>query len=92
MAGASAGLCLGDLTCCAACRWQDYLALAAEYHTVFLTDIPALDLDSVNPLRRLITLIDALYENKVKVIMSAEVPAHAIFRPDTAAKDSDKVP
>jgi len=37
---------------------EDYLALAEEYHTVFVTDIPEMDRDDLEPIRRLILLID----------------------------------
>ncbi|NUN67670.1 cell division protein ZapE, partial [Pseudanabaena biceps] len=44
---------------------HDYLALAERFHTLFLEDLPLLDEGRHGEARRLVTLIDALYEAKV---------------------------
>lgn len=49
----------------------DYLAIARKYHTVILVAIPVLGPDRRNETMRFITLIDALYEHKVKLIVTA---------------------
>jgi len=69
---------------------EDYLALSAAYHTVFISDIPAMDLGSLNPLRRFITLVDALYESKVKLVCSAERPSTTIFTATNSVENKDK--
>lgn len=46
----------------------DYLYLAQMFHTIAIRDVPQLDLDSLSPMRRFITLIDTLYDNKVNHI------------------------
>ncbi|XP_015370074.1 PREDICTED: putative ATPase N2B isoform X2 [Diuraphis noxia] len=43
----------------------DYLYLAQMFHTIAIRDVPQLDLDSLSPLRRFITLIDTLYDHKI---------------------------
>jgi cell division protein ZapE len=50
----------------------DYLAVARHYHTVILVGIPRLGPDQRNEAARFVTLIDALYEHKVKLIASAD--------------------
>lgn len=50
----------------------DYLAIATRYDTVFLEAIPVLGPEKRNEARRFVTLIDALYENKVKLMASAD--------------------
>ena len=50
----------------------DYLAIARHYHTVILVGIPRLGPDQRNEAARFVTLIDALYEHKVKLIASAD--------------------
>jgi cell division protein ZapE len=54
----------------------DYLAVARRYHTVFLVGIPVMGPENRNEAVRFVTLIDALYEHKVKLIAAADaVPA-----------------
>lgn len=49
----------------------DYAELAEEFHTVFLTEIPTLGEAQEDAARRLIALVDALYDQGVKLIVSA---------------------
>ncbi|HSG54264.1 MAG TPA: cell division protein ZapE [Paracoccaceae bacterium] len=49
----------------------DYLALAQAYHTVIVVGIPQMDRDMRNEAARFVTLIDALYENRVKLFATA---------------------
>lgn len=50
----------------------DYLAVARRYHTVILVGIPQLGPEKRNEAARFVTLIDALYEHKVKLLASAD--------------------
>ena len=50
---------------------SDYLAIARKYHTVILVAIPRLGPERRNETMRFITLIDTLYEHKVKLIATA---------------------
>lgn len=61
----------------------DYIELAREFHTVFLSEVPAMDWTRDNDARRFITLIDEFYDRNVKLILSAEVPVEAIYTGDT---------
>ena len=58
---------------------QDYLALAARFHTVFLEDAPELSPDNRNEAARFVTLIDALYEAKAKLVMLAAAEPEALY-------------
>lgn len=58
--------------CEAALGPLDYLAIAKEFHTVMIDHIPVLGPARRNEARRFITLIDALYDNHVCLIASAE--------------------
>ncbi|RJF90432.1 cell division protein ZapE [Sphingomonas cavernae] len=49
----------------------DYLAIARRFHTVFIVGIPRLGPENRNEAARFVTLIDALYEYKVKLLASA---------------------
>lgn len=50
----------------------DFIDLGLNFHTIFVRDIPELDLGNRNELRRLITLVDALYENHTQLFVLAE--------------------
>lgn len=64
----------------------DYLTLASTYSVIILDEIPALDLVHRNQARRLITLIDALYEAKCRIILRSFVPLTKIFFARDAAE------
>ncbi|MEO0882998.1 MAG: cell division protein ZapE [Pseudomonadota bacterium] len=49
----------------------DYLAIAAQFHTVLIDDIPELTPDKKNEAARFVTLIDALYEARTNLVASA---------------------
>jgi cell division protein ZapE len=57
----------------------DYLAIATHFHTVFIDRVPKLKEAQRNEAKRFMTLIDALYEHKVKTIISAQCPPDAIY-------------
>ncbi len=65
---------------CAAARGApDYLALAKMAQVVFLANVPRLSDELRNEVKRLMTLIDALYEAKVKLVMSADAPTLRLY-------------
>ncbi|MBN8832234.1 MAG: AFG1 family ATPase [Sphingomonadales bacterium] len=51
---------------------SDYLAIARRFHTVIIVGIPVLGPENRNEAARFVTLIDALYEKKVKLIAGAD--------------------
>jgi cell division protein ZapE len=56
---------------------EDYLALAKRYHTIFLENVPRLGYDRRNEAKRLMTLVDVLYDQKRNLVVTAdEVPEH----------------
>ncbi|HUF86644.1 MAG TPA: cell division protein ZapE [Thermohalobaculum sp.] len=58
---------------------SDYLALAARFRTVFIDGIPRLSWAQNNEAHRLVTLIDALYEARVRLYVSAEAPPGQLY-------------
>ena len=58
---------------------EDYLKIAETYQTVFLENIPKLNYDRRNEAKRLMTLIDALYETGTKLIVTADAPAEELY-------------
>ncbi len=57
----------------------DYLAIATHFHALVLDAIPRLGPDNHNEARRFITLIDALYEHRVKLVASAEASPDQLY-------------
>jgi len=68
-----------DELCAQALGSADYLKIASEFSLLIITDIPKLTAEKRNEAKRFVTLIDALYEHKVKLICSAEVPAQELY-------------
>jgi len=58
--------------CSVALGPNDYVALAEHFHTVFLEDAPRLTANRREEARRLVILIDALYEAHARLIVLAE--------------------
>lgn len=63
----------------------DYLIIGQNFDTVFVQDIPALNLAHINWARRFITFIDAMYESHCKVILHAATPPERIFFHDDSS-------
>jgi cell division protein ZapE len=57
----------------------DYLAIARRYHTVIIVGIPVMGPDMRNEASRFVTLIDALYEHKVKLLAAADAEPGGLY-------------
>lgn len=57
----------------------DYIQVAQYFHTIFIRNVPQLTLQSKSQLRRFISLIDTLYDNKVRIVITAQVPLNQLF-------------
>ncbi|MEJ7934098.1 cell division protein ZapE [Sphingobium sp. AN558] len=57
----------------------DYLAIARRFHTIILVGIPVLGPEKRNEAARFVTLIDALYEYKVKLLASADADPARLY-------------
>ena len=58
---------------------RDYLAIAANFNTVILSGIPTLGPENRNEAARFVTLIDSLYEYKVKLLASADAAPSRLY-------------
>lgn len=65
--------------CEAALGGPDYLQIAWTFHTLLLDHIPRMERANRNEAKRFVTLIDALYDNHVKFICSADGPPEALY-------------
>ncbi|KAL1641199.1 hypothetical protein SLS58_006307 [Diplodia intermedia] len=66
----------------------DYITLASTFHTLILTDVPVLTLLQKNEARRFITLLDALYEARCKLLITAAGGPDDIFFPESRVAPS----
>ncbi len=57
----------------------DYLALAEAVRVLLIDDIPQLGSENFNQARRFVTLIDALYEAKVRLVCSAAARPEMLY-------------
>ncbi|MCE8419531.1 cell division protein ZapE [Rhodovulum sulfidophilum] len=57
----------------------DYLAVAQAVRVLILEDIPRLSSENYNEARRFVTLIDALYEGRVRLIASAAAAPEMLY-------------
>jgi len=75
-------------TLCGGPRSQnDYLEIASRFHTVILSSIPSMSASMSSEARRFTWLIDVFYDNKVKLIMSAEVAPELLYTQGTLSNE-----
>jgi cell division protein ZapE len=64
----------------------DYQRIAHSFHTLMIEEIPVLGPEQRNEARRLMILIDVLYDNGVGLIASAAAEPHALYVDGTGAE------
>ncbi|MEM8695797.1 MAG: cell division protein ZapE [Pseudomonadota bacterium] len=68
----------------------DYLAIARRYHTVVIVGIPVMGPEKRNEAARFKTLIDALYEYKVKLLAAADAEPAALYESGDGAFEFER--
>ncbi|KAK7932339.1 hypothetical protein PG985_003051 [Apiospora marii] len=63
----------------------DYITMASTFHTFVIDEIPVLTILKKNEARRLITLLDALYEARCKLHVRAAAGPDDLFFPEAKA-------
>jgi cell division protein ZapE len=58
---------------------RDYLEIARRFAVVFLSNIPRMGAGTADQARRFTWLIDILYDHRVKLVASADVPAESLY-------------
>ena len=67
-------------TLCGGPRSQnDYLEIAQQFHTLLLSNVPQMQPRLASEARRFTLLVDVLYDRRVKLIVSAAVPAEQLY-------------
>ena len=87
--GGLARATFGDL-CGRALGPQDYLAVAERFHTLFLEDVPVLGPEKQQEARRFVTLIDALYEAGIRLVMLAQAGPDDLYRSGIGAFEFER--
>ena len=81
-AGAGVAWLSFDEICAGAVGAPDFVAVASNFHTVFVSGVPQLSLDRRDLARRFITLVDELYNRGGRLYCSAAVPIEDLFSPE----------
>lgn len=68
----------------------DYLEMSRVFDTVFIRNIPRLSLRLKDQARRLTTLIDNFYDQKVRVVVLAEAPLECLFDQGPLVGDEER--
>ena len=67
-------------TLCGGPRSQnDYLEIAQRFHTVILSGVPRMSAAMASEARRFVWLVDVFYDQRVKLLISAECPAEELY-------------
>jgi cell division protein ZapE len=75
-----------DRLCNTALGAGDYLAIATNFHTLVLDGIPRLSPENYDQARRFIVLVDTLYDQRVKLIASADATPDQLYQRGENAK------
>ena len=67
----------------------DYLTIASTFPIIIIDNVPILTVLKKNEARRFITLLDALYECRVKLLIRASSPPESLFFPDADSNTHD---
>lgn len=78
--------CDFEMLCNTALGAGDYLAIARNFHTLVLDGIPRLSPENFDQARRFIVLVDNLYEQRVKLVASADAMPDQLYQRGENAK------
>ncbi len=65
--------------CARALGAEDYLAIAGACHTLFVENIPKIPEEKRNEAKRLMTLVDVLYDTGTRAVFSARTGPEEIY-------------
>lgn len=69
---------------------NDYLELAKQYRTFLISNVPILDNVSSDLIISFIHLIDVLYDEQRRVVMSAEAPVNRLYQKNKAHPEFER--
>jgi len=68
-----------SVLCAGARSYTDYVDLAKRFHTVMLSGVPRMSARDSDAARRFTWLVDVFYDDRVKMVISAEAPPDELF-------------
>jgi protein AFG1 len=68
---------------------SDYISLCHRFPVLIVDHVPQLDANHLNEARRFVTLIDACYEARTRLVLAAQVPLNELFVDFEAHVESD---
>lgn len=57
----------------------DYISLCRRFPVIIMEHVPQLDANHLNEARRFVTLVDACYESRTRLVLAAQVPLDELF-------------
>ena len=69
---------------------SDYVEIARDFHTVFVSGIPVLEDGDNDPARRFIALVDEFYDRNVKLVVSAAAAPEVLYRGERLAFEFER--
>jgi cell division protein ZapE len=70
---------------------MDYLEIASAYHTVLISGVPQMKPEKTDVVRRFTWLVDVFYDQRVKLVLSAEVPPEELVATSTEVTGPQKM-
>jgi cell division protein ZapE len=74
------------------CGWgrsqNDYIDLAKRFHTIVVSGVPRMSVEQADAARRFTLLVDVLYDQRVKLVVSAEAAPEALLKRDAGSGDA----
>ncbi|KAL0267810.1 UNVERIFIED_CONTAM: hypothetical protein PYX00_009964 [Menopon gallinae] len=67
----------------------DYIQISQTFHTILIRNVPKMNLSNRNQARRFISLIDILYGNRNRLVMSAEARPQYLFTAESSSSGVD---
>jgi protein AFG1 len=66
----------------------DYISLCRRFPVIIMECVPQLDANHLNEARRFVTLIDACYESRTRLVLTAQVPLDELIVNDKGGNSS----
>ncbi len=79
-----------DALCMKPLGAEDYLRIADTYRSVILKGVPKMKVENRNELKRFMNLVDVLYENKTRFILSADAAVDKLYSGDDHAYEFER--